>query len=257
MEDDTVILEGADQVEAHILKTVEELRLSLVALLPNLKMPIRRGQSKLGGHPDLPDIDSWPVGKDGLPMVFLMQINLAEMPSLASFPQSGLLQAFILSDYIDTLDDEKDDFAVLYWLDPSNFTALERPSATQNSPMAETLSPKGVSLTFQKGGCGPDADDWELAKLFDLFEPDEYDRCDRLEENLGKANPHQHYLGGYPRFAQGDFRDAGFPYDVTLLTIGPDDNVMWGDDGSASFFIRADDLEKKDFSDIRLYWDCY
>ena len=42
-------------------------------------------ESKLGGCPYLEDIEQYPKGTDGGPMMFLAQINLAEMPPLPEF----------------------------------------------------------------------------------------------------------------------------------------------------------------------------
>src|SRR4051812_30593101 len=38
------------------------------------------GESKLGGSPDLPAGVSWPAGPDAVPLSFLGQFNLAEVP---------------------------------------------------------------------------------------------------------------------------------------------------------------------------------
>ena len=55
-------------------------------------------ESKLGGCPYLEDIEQYPKGTDGGPMMFLAQINLAEMPPLPEFPHEGLLQFYVEND---------------------------------------------------------------------------------------------------------------------------------------------------------------
>jgi uncharacterized protein YwqG len=36
-----------------------------------------------------------------------------------------------------------------------------------------------------------------------------------------------------------------------------DDEICWGDDGVGNFLIRAEDLEKLDFSQVIYNYDCY
>jgi predicted DNA-binding protein (MmcQ/YjbR family) len=53
------------------------------------------GQSKIGGHPDLPAGNEWPTFSDGKPLAFLAQINLAEavaVSPLPGLPERGLLR---------------------------------------------------------------------------------------------------------------------------------------------------------------------
>lgn len=51
--------------------------------------------TKIGGQPwRASDDDVWPVSKAGEPMIFLAQINFAQIAPLADFPEDGLLQLF-------------------------------------------------------------------------------------------------------------------------------------------------------------------
>jgi uncharacterized protein YwqG len=51
--------------------------------------------SKYRGLPYLPKDAVYPLAIDGRPLVFLAQINFAELPQLAGYPETGLLQFFI------------------------------------------------------------------------------------------------------------------------------------------------------------------
>ena len=41
---------------------------------------VPRGRTKIGGEPDLPEGQAWPVYRDGKPLAFLAQVNLSELP---------------------------------------------------------------------------------------------------------------------------------------------------------------------------------
>ena len=71
-----------------------------------------------------------------------------------------------------------------------------------------------------------------------------------------------HRVGGYPSFTQLDPReyDQNFQEHTVLLfqlDSNDEDGIMWGDSGVCNFFIRPDDLAKRDFSGVLYNWDCY
>ena len=57
----------------------------------------------------------------------------------------------------------------------------------------------------------------------------------------------QHQIGGYPNFSVYDIRNED---EVLLLQIVSDEDIAWGDSGIANFFIKPEDLKKRDFSNI-------
>ena len=65
---------------------------------------------------------------------------------------------------------------------------------------------------------------------------------------------------GYPDFAQGDTRiyNKEISDHILLFQLDSDmeKSVMWGDCGTAHFFIRPKDLAIADFSRLAYYWDC-
>ena len=55
------------------------------------------GRTKIGGEPDLPEGQAWPAYRDGKPLAFLAQVNLAELPDgvdRGGLPARGLLSFF-------------------------------------------------------------------------------------------------------------------------------------------------------------------
>ena len=67
-----------------------------------------------------------------------------------------------------------------------------------------------------------------------------------------------HRIGGYAEFTQEDPRSTEDPMEL-LFQLDTDSNIgcRWGDMGVANFFIRPEDLQKRDFSRIFFNWDCY
>ena len=98
------------------------------------------------------------------------------------------------------------------------------------------------------------------------FDGLEEEESDFLTEQCAYAG---HRIGGYPCFEQYDPRE-GDPnlqiYDTLLLQIvshtSPDEKgrerelIMFGDLGGCQFFVPAEKLRSRDFSDILYSWDC-
>lgn len=78
-----------------------------------------------------------------------------------------------------------------------------------------------------------------------------------LASVLYDLSPGGHKLGGYPNFTQSDPRQ---PSDDLILLFQLDSDerlgLMWGDVGTANFFIRPQDLKRRDFSKVAYHWDC-
>lgn len=223
---------------------------------------------KLGGTPWWPKNEAWPVNPEGVHLLFLAQINFEEISPLADFPRRGLLQFFIFDDY---LYGQQPDHAALQ----STFRVVYRPEIHHNTDALTTdfaflrsyryddlpIEP-GVEFSFeyeQQTGYMPPDDagfDASLGKdFFAQFGADEWalqDAWRRLAAGSG------HKIGGYPRFAQYDPRPAGS--DLALLfqlDSEPNKGILWGDLGTAQFFIHPEKLRQLDFSEVSYYWDCY
>ena len=69
----------------------EKLRAPFVGLVPELGHAFSRPeQSRLGGRPFWPSDEPYPASAKSI-MVFLAQINFADMPELEDFPTQGLV----------------------------------------------------------------------------------------------------------------------------------------------------------------------
>ena len=49
--------------------------------------------------------------------------------------------------------------------------------------------------------------------------------------------------------------DADVP-EILLFQLDTTEDIMWGDSGVGNFFIKKEDLVKKDFSKVWFNWDC-
>lgn len=61
--------------------------------------------SKLGGCPYLKSSEDYPTDEDGNHMLFLAQINLADIEHLDELPEKGLLQFFVVNDELVGLEE--------------------------------------------------------------------------------------------------------------------------------------------------------
>ncbi|MFN2744532.1 MULTISPECIES: YwqG family protein [Bacillus] len=230
-----------------------------------------RYDSKLAGDPYFPKSERYPVDSQGKPMKLLAQINFSEMPQLEHFPDSGILLFFIsVSDDVyglnfdnpceqtsfcikyfeDLIDDEAElvtDFSFVKLEDELQFPIGCEASIIPEK-RSELVSPADFQFEQYAG-----LDVWSFFEQFGDQEEAVF------EEYHDMHGDFSHKIGGYACFTQTDPRiyDNG-EHTMLLLQIDSDDDIdaMWGDVGIANFFIRPDDLKKKDFSNVLYHWDC-
>lgn len=226
----------------------------------------RPWESKVGGQPYLPKQSAWPKGADGRPLFFLAQLNFAEMPALAPFPDAGIVQFYINDDDLYGMDfdngENKDHFQVLF-----HATVEQNPALLQNSlpeqDCDEEMLPhhpdESYPLTFTLAEEVAPITDYRFyqhfgADFFRQFGEQEWDVMGAFEKSL-RAQGHK--VGGYAYFTQDDPRRPEDPM-LLLLQLDSDEtmDLMWGDMGVGHFFIREKDLLARDFSRVLYDWDC-
>lgn len=249
--------------------------------------------SKVGGTPYLPHGEAWPLDRDSHPMDLLAQVDCSALAGLPDFPQEGLLQFFLARDdvYGADFDDgtAQTGFRVLYreTVDRS-VTAEEvrskRPPAPDDDEAyySPVLIPARIcfqpveSQGITEQDCRFDglfAEKWN-ARRPDVPVQRPWDFYKRLPEDQRDYQLFTqpgwesggHHAGGWPYFTQDDPRYDGKYEDLDVLLFqldsdfGPEsqrrDRVLWGDCGVANFFIRREDLQKRDFSRGLYNWDC-
>ena len=255
--------------------------------------PLAPAQSKFGGFPYWTKNEDFPRDEDGKPLYLLAQINFAEVPLLPDYPARGLLQIFVRGDDLWGLNMKSEDLAQknwrIVWREDFDETAAMTESelrsigvkcaSDENQISGEEPLPfqKEFSLAFTKTETcvNPNCDDFSdkvrsAAQALGLrvFGGGAYAALDWFAEDDYNAfceDGAKHQIGGYPDFTQSDMRREGdlllFQMDSEFLT---DENgnqtgneILWGDMGIANFFIRAEDLQRRDFSRVLYNWDCY
>lgn len=226
-------------------------------------------QSKFSGLPYSPKNVRYPVDSKKQPMFLLAQLNFAELPPLPMFPEQGILQFFISGSegaYGLCFDDlaKQADFRVLYF---PELISDENQLRTDFSFLpdintAELPFSQSCALTFNLQYAPMSLSDYQFAsKILNTDQAYYYDE-EIYEAYIELFKAEGHKVGGYPFFTQTDPRELEQYQDkdyVLLFQMDTDDGengILWGDCGVANFFITADDLLNKDFSNVLYNWDC-
>ena len=121
--------------------------------------------------------------------------------------------------------------------------------------LALQFSPDNECVSLEDYQINNILEEQKLKQFFDRMEADDYKLNDWYYANLYEIH---HKIGGYGYFTQTDPREYSPQYKdhkVVLLHMISDDEICWGD-GVANFLIRAEDLEKLDFSQVIYNYDC-
>ncbi len=246
-------------------------------------------ESKVGGVPYIPRDADWPNAADGEPMVFLAQVNCAQLEALPDFPHKGLLQFFIAAD--DAMGVDFDNitnnagFRVLYHEQPDESVTAEGvfvkcSSRMVNTPLgdnpcrihflpAEIQNINGHDFRFNAGflekwnRCHMDAPKQNIWEVWCVFSEDEQEELDIWGDKGQEEEVPYHQLGGFPYFTQTDPRTVSHysTLDTLIFQLDSDyngaiDRVLWGDCGVGNFFINREALRRRDFSNVGYSWDC-
>lgn len=204
--------------------------------------------SRLGGLPSLPPAIAWPLGPDGAAMSFLLQLDLATLPTQPPLPRRGLLLVFVAGGPGHGHGLMEAGVRVLHIEDPPPVAApapgsarplLPRPCVLWGPAAVEPVSPPDAALGSLCPALAADA---------------------RAVRALGRAFPSAGTkLGGYAFFTQEDprGRDAVRADHVQLLQVDevPNAQLAWGDGGVGHVFVPPDDLARLDFSRAWWWWD--
>ena len=239
------------------------------------------GFNHLGGLPSVPAGFEWPLWQ-GKPQSFLLQIDLATLPVVAgteALPRTGALLFFYDSEQSAWGFDIKDrgNWRVYYF---ESTAGLREAAAPQK--LDEHARYKSVPLQFAPIQTYPD---WQDARVQALQlkdgESDAY--FELCASPFGRSPTHQ--LLGYAGTVQDNDMDLqcqlvtnglycgdstgyndprraalekGRSDWILLLQLDSDDaaGMMWGDVGKLYFWIRKQDLARRDFSNVWMIMQC-
>jgi len=220
--------------------------------------------SKFGGLPYFPSDAEYPLDEKGKPMRLLVQINFSEIPNLKPYPESGLLQIYLSADDemfgldFDNITLQKN-WKILWFgnaeFEPRNDLGEFFTEEWEYSPLFKDE----FQLEFSLKQDIPSYPSLEYYKFINpLFEGKFEDELGEKSINEGLSDGHK--IGGFPYFTQSEIRDWKLDfadYKLLLQIDSDDDKIMWGDVGVANFFIKPEDLAKRDFSKVLYNWDCH
>ncbi|MBR5939659.1 MAG: DUF1963 domain-containing protein, partial [Neisseriaceae bacterium] len=262
----------AKQVKKVLTQIKKDTAMPIIKIKPKKAKKLPLTASKFGGVPYWDLQKPYPVDDNGNQLALLAQIDLAELPPLPDFPEKGLLQFFISNDDLAGMDFDnrlsQKGWRVVYHesVNPniSEKEVLNLAIPLENMPLGDTQ----YQLSFDLGSQSMGLADYRFEKLFKTTAEKlkiEFDEDDELldlieEETYDKLHNSTagHHIGGYPIFTQDDPRyDENLAeHKILLLQIDSKNGIMWGDAGVGNFFITADDLKKRDFSQVLYNWDC-
>ena len=283
--------EGKKETSAdRILRVIKEKTTTeCVTLIPS-KGTTKPWESKIGGMPYMPKGFDYPYEEAGstvvtegqklLPLRFLAQVNFSEMPPLDGFPTKGILQFYIAGENAHGLNfenpEEQKGFRVIYHEEVvEDETALLSVLPTEGVEYPDGFPVDGeLRLNFEKSSMPMGGGDYRFDKLlldaYNEANPDarvaSLDRApeDELDKVYDQLDMGGHRMGGYPFFTQLDPREYHQELkenSILLFQLDSDETddykIVWGDSGVCNFFIRPENLAKRDFSRVLYHWDCY
>lgn len=251
----------------EIIKQLESHKLPIVKITPLARNVVDIRNSKFGGKPYWPKNKEYPTSHHGQPLYLLAQINFSETPQLANFPTKGIIQFYIQDDDLYGMDFDKSieeiiaapsGYRVIYHEDVTDdLSALEDNLPEVNEECCLPLT-REYAITFKLDEEMPSPTDCR----FDSIAGDIYDFDDQTSDYIyDNFSAEGCKLGGYANFTQDDPR-RDIEGDTWLLLFQLDSvweediEIMWGDLGVANFFIREQDLARRDFSKVWYNWDC-
>ncbi|MCQ4042328.1 YwqG family protein [Streptantibioticus rubrisoli] len=253
-------------------------------LRPGLRLEKATGAApvagRLGGLPELPESEEWPVWQGHGPLSFVASLDCAALPSAEldiTLPTDGTLAFFYFDGQLD------DGWAVVDAGDPDSWAGARVLYIPAGAPVAERAAPEGVRpypevpLTVRREATAPDLWHSVVHREFGPMPDDHPVWGEDFREALWKhSEGAEHRIGGHARPVQDEVecevaRGAlgSPPWDdprikeeasrwVLLAQFDTDDDadMMWGDCGALYWLIRPEDLAERRFDRAMFTWQC-
>lgn len=231
----------------------------------------KRTDTKIGGIPYWPkdQLDKWPASK-GRKMFCLAQLNLDKLPKMENYPNTGLLQFFI----VDEEEYDSNACKVVYWKSYKDEAAVTVPNdvfqnyekmdwAAINDVHFPTASQEVTYPCFINETINLDDEivkaiapklgkSWKVIKDVD----DEIIRKYIIHIAWSFNASWGTRIDGWASYTQ--YEPSYVDKDtVNMLQLDSEDGMMWGDCGIAHFFIQKSDLKSLKFdNNVMFTWDC-
>ncbi len=228
---------------------------------------LKRGQSRIGGFPDLPESVTWPLHRSGKPLAFLAQINFSDIPPgsrLPDFPSQGMLYFFSVYGWMGEDEVEPDlpsgkpapDWTQILYTPDASTSGLK-----PTKPPAEVNSFPIASVEFHGLPSLP-TDTREPVFGEQKWSGEAKEKYNSLQETFSAAitqklgNPPKHQLGGFADYEQEFVKAVAKEKLQLLFHLASDFNMSCGDDGYLYFWIKPEDLRRCDFSQVLVDYQC-
>lgn len=221
-----------------------------------------------GGKPFINDNFKFPYDKDGNPLVFFCQVDLSEVDQRIinhlHLPESGFMQFYHGGDDLMGMDFDSDNYmdnsvSKILYLDKAFDEDFDMPKEYEEdmndySPLENSINRDNRRI-FYKGEYidmlpFPNSNDNPAITEKDSYGEEYMNYYEKSNEKY-----YELYLGGYPHFVQWDFRKEDSNISL-LLGSESGNNIMWGDAGAGGFWVPQNNLEKQDYSESLIFWDC-
>ncbi|MGW2631598.1 YwqG family protein [Streptomyces chattanoogensis] len=268
----------------HLPEEVAERWIGL--LRPSLRLEKDTGTGvgpvvgRLGGLPELPKDEEWPVWQGHGPLSFIASLDCARLPSAAldiALPAEGTLLFFFFDGQLD------DGLAAVAPHEPDSWAGARVRYVPAGISVAERAAPEGVRpypevpLTARVEATAPYL--WhpvvyrEFAPMPDDhplwhedFQEALWDHTEGTEHRIGgHAAPVQDEVEtevargvlGSPPWDDPRLREEALRW-VLLAQFDTDDDadMMWGDAGALYWLIRPEDLAQRRFDRAMFTWQC-
>ncbi|MEZ4984561.1 MAG: DUF1963 domain-containing protein [Saprospiraceae bacterium] len=226
------------------LPELEATERACVRLQVETTPPSHPWQSMMGATLFWPQGMDWPCSPQGRPLFGLLQLNLAEMPSLPTLPTAGILQFFISDNAFWGADphapSEQQHFRVVFhaatapesvvlindfsFLPPFEGLPLQATTPLRVTGLADTMPMTPDDYRFYE----------TLGFIFEEMGEDKWAALFAYRKAIGSVG---HRLGGYASFAQDDPRTPEDELELLLqLDTDSSSQLHWGDMGVAHWF---------------------
>ncbi len=252
---------------AHLSTEIERVSVPSIRLKMHTvdERDLRPGITKFGGVPDVPHGMPWPE-HNGLPLPFVAQINLLDVMPYGTdhiFPNEGIVYFFFDVDaFFNDWDRHQTTWYVGYANSPSTLQRTSIPeaiSARRRYRASQVACSLEITLPDYSHYYENASERLGLSRKLTDEEEHAYYEVQAQLSGTAEAKHHIpiHRLLGYADTVQWDMSNQ-LPGSATawylLLQVDSDSipNTDWGDTGRIYYWIRKEDLQQCDFSQVRL-----
>ncbi len=257
-------------LQEHI-KQLEALSRPCVYGIANENQPAL-GSTKIGGFPHAGKDFIWPQF-NGIPLAFLVQINLADLANAdGHLPYTGILLFFYADGHWTDKKAQLDFIRVIYVPGGENLS-IKQPEFLYKPRLFGLLKPIVLPRVFDEHGINlchgdslPDLENVTTIPSLATFDNDDGLSDSYCDLKFALSEQAVVQIGGYPNPVQYDDIAARAASIIgkgsaddweLLLEIDSKLGFMWGDAGRLYFYGHKDDLKNAIFSNVWMEFQCH